>query len=117
MPLKIQGVSLSFPILIGTNVLFQLLLVSEFIIKLIMFWILKGTALILTSRLSRCFLCPLLLWQVHVYRSGCRKIRFCQNHSWNICRRNRVQFFEVKNRSENYYVVVGNFIVKRNKIN
>jgi len=53
--LKIQEVSLSFPLLVGSNILFPLIFRSEFIINFIMFWILIGAALILNSRLNKFF--------------------------------------------------------------
>jgi hypothetical protein len=53
--LKIQEVSLSFPLLVGSNILVSLNLRSEFIINFKMFWILIGAALVLNSQLNKIF--------------------------------------------------------------
>ena len=44
-------------------------------------------------------------------------MRFCQNGSWNICRKNRLKFFEVERIKLKIITSGGKFVVKCNKIN
>jgi len=54
-----------------------LILGTDFIINLVKFSVLVIATFVLTSHISRCFIFPPLLWQVHVHRSVCCKVRFC----------------------------------------
>ena len=83
-------------LLVCSNLALPLIMGTDFIINLLRFCVFVREAFVLTSHISRYFLVPLLLQQVHVQRSVCRKVRFCYNDSWNVCRRNRLEIFEVE---------------------